>query len=705
MDIKKLFDKIKTELSTTDAVNDKNVTGMFVGFESVDGYSAGVAKEHAADLESKIMAAFEAAKLEDEINIPTYAVEAAKKAALLAVDPVTAIKNLDKTRQLPSTAGYEADVIEATLLDDNDFGPGYEAFDGENVRPSVHFTAIYNTLAIKQDDVVELFFPVVPIDPKTAGATLTILVDSVIKEFNRTLDANPNKPKFDKRPLVKIINNPDEIDVDKNRLVPVLRDENKVHFVDTLAHVVNYNGETVTTAPIKFSDEINLLAASQTDSMLAKGMMDQLDALDANVRVTDVYASLSGKDSNGNDITEVFRFDVSNLPVHFTYSRRDHNKDIELLVDTEGLSLIAGQSKTANGATSQLLAQLPEGYTAVIRLRASGSGNTQTGDIVVDVNGMQLVRVLDAAGNEVPKTSDVYGQFADLFATLTPLGYEVEAYVTNSNARVNGLIVTTDKYMEVYTVPYRTGITVQLPVVNNGDDGDLTYLNTQINVTRAKMNMAGFKVLNKFIDYLRANPTIDPRLLGVSDKLVNKFFVEETVDLTKLVDSMNSNTRQADVRAALALKIKNAAIKAFLESNYGIALMTLMPDVKPTVIIGTDPIIGNFLMSGDELANDPQFNFEIRTSVNPLIRGKIIFSFGIFDGNRNKEANPLNFGQCFWSPELVINVVKTVNNSTRQELTTMPRFRHVVNLPIINVFNVTNVEAVLGKLPVYTQNV
>lgn len=705
MNIKNLFDKIKTELSTTDAVNDKNITGMFVGFESADSYSMDVAREHATDLESKIQAAFEAASVEDGIKIPEFAVEAAKKAALLAVDPVATIKNLDKTRQMPAAAGYEAEVIDTTVLDEPGLQTGYEAFDGENVKPSVHFTAIYNTLAIKQDDVVELFFPVVPIDPKTAGATMTILVDSVIKEFNRTLDANPNKPKFDKKSLVKIINNPDEIDVDKNRLVPVLRDQDKDKFVDTLARVVNYNGENVTTAPIKFGTEINLLAAGQTDSMLAKGMMDQLDALDANLKLTNVYASLTGKDSDGNDVTEVFAFDLSNLPAQFTYSRRAHNKDIELMFDTDGLSLIAGQSKTANGATSKLLATLPEGYTAVIRLKASGSGNTQYGDIDVYANDMSLVRVLDAAGNEVPTTSDVYGQFADLFKTLTPLGYEVEAYLTNSNARVNGLIVTTDKYMEVYTVPYRTGITVQLPVVNNGDDGDLTYLNTQINATRAKMNMAGFKVLTNFINYLRANPTINPKILGVSDKLVDKFFIEDTIDLTKLVDSMNSNTRQADIRAALALRIKNAAIRAYLESNYGIAITTLMPDVKPTVIIGTDPIIGNFLMSGDELANDPQFNFEIRTSVNPLIRGKIIFSFGIFDGNRNKEANPLNFGQCFWSPELVINVVKTVNNSTRQELTTMPRFRHVINLPIVNVFNITNIEAVLGKLPVFTKSV
>jgi len=705
--VQNLFEKIKTELSVNGADKKQSAAMTVVGFESADEFTKQAARDAAASIENAVVAAFESAKMEDGVDIKDHVLDAVKKVAVLATDPVTVIKNLSKNRRNPEiTAGSEAVTIDSTIFDADDaIGVGYEAFDGQNVTPSIHFSVLYNAMVMQQDDVVELFFPIIPIDPKSSGATVSMVIDSVMREVTRTVDGNVNKPKFDKTPLVKIVNDPDKIDVDKNRLVPVLRDQNKTKFVDTLSETVNYNGETVTTAPLKVNEEVNLLSISQTDSMLARGVMDETDALDANVRILGLYASLTGKDSEGNEVTEQFRFDLSQLPAHFTYSTRDHNKDIILGLDTDSLAMVFGETKTAQGADSVVLGNLPEGYTAKLRLVLNGAGNTQYGDVAVYVNKLELVSVYDAAGRELPKTSDVYSDVKAVFDTIKPLGYDVEAYLTNTNARMRGLIVTSDRYTEVFTVPYRTGITIQTPVVINGDDGDLQYLNSQINAGRAKMNMAGFKVLTGVIDYLRSTDRIDPQMTGLSTKLVNKFFVEETLDLTKLVDSLNSNTREEDVRKALTLKIKNAAIRAYLESNYGIALSTLRPDLKPTIIIGTDPIIGAFLLGNGGIENDAQFNYEIRTSVNPMMRGKIVFSFGVFDGNRNKEPNALNFGQCFWSPEIVINVLKTVNGSTRSELTTMPRFRHVANLPIVGVFNVTNVESVLGKLAVNTKTV
>jgi len=703
MNIRKLGEVLKRELDAVAGSANKNAALALTGFEGVDAVTAEAARESASTVESAIEAAFETIELEGG-KIPEHVAEAAKKAALYATATPEVIKTIVKNRSLPEV-GNEAVVIDATIFDGDDISAGFEAFDGQNVKPSVFFTVLYNTMVMQQDPVVELFFPIIPVDPKSAGATVTAVIDSVIKEVTRSIDGAVNKTMFDKTPLVKIVNDPEKIDVDKNRLVPVYRTQSADKFVDALRTVVNYNGESVTTAPLKVGQEVNLLGISQTDSMLARGTMDETDALDANVKITALYSSLTGKDSEGNEVTEYFKHDLSQLPAFFTYSTRDHSKDLILTFSSEDLAMIAGETKTATGADSQILGGLPEGYTAKLKLVMSGSGNTQYGDISVYVNEFRLVQVIDAAGNIVDPTTEVYGQFEDVFKTLKAEGFEVEAYLTNTNARMRGLLVTADVYTEVFTVPYRTGITVQLPVVINGDDGDATYLNTQINATRAKMNMSGFKVLTGLIDYLRTAKTIDVKMTGVSDKLVNKWFDEQTLDLTQLVDSINSNTRDEDIRKALVLKIKNAATRAFLESNYGIALSTLRPDLKPTIIIGTDPVIGQFLLEDGGIANDAQFNYEIRTSANPLIRGKVVFSFGVFDDARNKEPNPLNFGQCFWSPELVINVLKTVNGATRTELTTMPRYRHVPNLPVIGVFNITNIDAVLGKVPVQMKTV
>jgi len=73
-------------------------------------------------------------------------------------------------------------------------------------------------------------------------------------------------------------------------------------------------------------------------------------------------------------------------------------------------------------------------------------------------------------------------------------------------------------------------------------------------------------------------------------------------------------------------------------------------------------------------------------------------TFGVFDGNRNTKPNPLNFGQCFWSPTISTDVVRTVNGATTRELQTMPRYLHVVNLPLMAVVNVTSINTALGKV-------
>jgi hypothetical protein len=702
-----MFEALKEKINLNSV--SKDASRAIVGYEGLDEFTKQKVQTSADAIESAIVEGFEELKHEG-FQVTDAQIEAAKKAALMAVDPVNTIKALSNNRVMPEV-GAEGIVVTELAFDKNDIvpNPGFEAFDSQNVVPSVHFSVLFNAMVMKQDDVAELFFPIVPVDPKSSGATVSMVIDSVIRDFTRNPNGNPNRKQFDKTPLVKIVNDPDKIDIDKNRLVPVLRTtgdvKNDDKFVSTLAKVVNYNGENVTTAPLKVNQEVGLIAISQTDSMLAKGIADETDALDANVRITAIYGSLYKEDSKGNKTYEYFKFDTSNLPAHFTYSTRDLNKDIILNLDTTALGLTIGKTLTATGAQSQILAGLPENYTVQLRLALFGNGNTQYGDIAVYVTKFEMVGLYDAAGNKVPETSDVYQQVADVFKTLQAEGYDVEAYLTNTNARMRGLIVTSDKYTEVFTVPYRTGITLELPVVINGDDGDVQYLNTQINVARQKMNMAAFKTLDGLINYLQSNDVIDTSIVGVSDKLVNKWFLRETLDLQNVVDSMNSNTRDEDIRKALALRIRNAALKAYLESNYGIALSTLRPDVKPTIIIGTDPIIGAFLAGAEEFLNDPNFNYVIKTSVNPLIRGKVVFSFGIFDGNRNKAPEPLNFGQCFYAPEIVINVIKTINGAARSELTTMPRFRHVPNLPILGVFDITNIESVLGKVPVETKAV
>ncbi len=50
-----------------------------------------------------------------------------------------------------------------------------------------------------------------------------------------------------------------------------------------------------------------------------------------------------------------------------------------------------------------------------------------------------------------------------------------------------------------------------------------------------------------------------------------------------------------------------------------------------------------------------------------------------------------------WSPELVTALPVTRDNRTSKELTVQPRFRHIVNLPIMGLLKVEGIEKLLGK--------
>jgi hypothetical protein len=85
------------------------------------------------------------------------------------------------------------------------------------------------------------------------------------------------------------------------------------------------------------------------------------------------------------------------------------------------------------------------------------------------------------------------------------------------------------------------------------------------------------------------------------------------------------------------------------------AVLTGNTGFKPTVIVGTDPVIYNYLQSdGDLRTLGETFDVRIVSTLDHRVAGKIFLSFGVFDSARNTGINPLNFGNMLWSPELTI---------------------------------------------------
>src|SRR5690606_17281457 len=85
---------------------------------------------------------------------------------------------------------------------------------------------------------------------------------------------------------------------------------------------------------------------------------------------------------------------------------------------------------------------------------------------------------------------------------------------------------------------------------------------------------------------------------------------------------------------------------------------------------------------------------------NRLIRGKIYVTFVNPQAAKEGRPDPLSFGNMAWKPELVVSLPTYFNGANSKQITVQPSFSHVVNLPCLLKFHVTNLpEAVVRRTP------
>ena len=171
---------------------------------------------------------------------------------------------------------------------------------------------------------------------------------------------------------------------------------------------------------------------------------------------------------------------------------------------------------------------------------------------------------------------------------------------------------------------------------------------------------------------------------------------------------MKSHERAKDIRAALVEKIRYYANEMYRLSEYKAAANALTGNngMKPTVIVGTDVVLYNYIMlDGDLRTLGETFDVKVVSTLDKRVCGKIFITFGVFDGSRNTTVNPLNFGNMLWSPELTVVMPISRDGQISKELIVTPRYLHMVNLPILTVLDVTGLPEVTGKVHVEFKNV
>lgn len=581
-----------------------------------------------------------------------------------------------------------------------------EAYDEKENRQAAVYSVAYNMQAARQDEFGETLFPTVVVTQEQAGFTISIHLVQVYDEVRRQTSGALDQ--FNRKNIVHAVRDPSILNNDSTNIVPVVRTESADKFVaaaDVAPKTVTVGSEQVETAPLLFGKKFSLLGISQTDALLATGLMDNTDSIDTSVSLDTIYLKLSGS-VGGTAVTEVIAFQTKRLPLAvFNYSVQANYRQMVLNFTTNSL-VVDKTTKTVTGAASQLLAPITTGdYVVHLSVDVNGTVNLETAD-----TGLMAgqVTVADVIGTDMivqAPTSTAVAPIVALFDTATLIGYDIGARRTNMNRRQRGQLLDVTIYNQTYQVPLLSPITVPRPL-GTGDATDSSDLAALITATRIRTSNAAVAALLDAAAALREFVTgresvgSTTEIMGVARFLVNPVYQYLAFNAADVTQSLSSHQRADDIQSALVSALRDMAYRAYRDSGYK-AFADAMKGGEsevPTVIIATDPVLARYLtVTGDlrTLGND--FKVKIVSTLNKLMTGKIFLTFGDFSSGMEGAPNPMHFGNMGWKPEMTLVLPLHRNGANSKELTVQPSFIHIVNLPILCEVDVTGISDLVLK--------
>lgn len=642
------------------------------------------------------------------IAVEAHQLEAATLSGMLATNPKQVLSS--KLRPV----GNDSIIMVSGVADGFAERPqiATEAYDERDNRNAQLYSIIYNLLASRQDDFGETFFPTIVVNPNEVGVTLSAKLFYVFNDFKRSVTGS--LANYARKSVIRAYADAEILKNELTRAIPVLRngggsDDNSDKFVP-VASVPSWsvsvgNSVTVQTGAVKVDTKIDLIGISQTNELLNSGIMGPSDTLDTYIKLESVFVKVTD-----GTATDVIRIQVDEKPGStFTYAPQGNYRRMLLAMDSDAL-VLDDQTKDVTGVAPASLPELAT-YKARIQLSISGNVSLDKGDCLVSGGTMGLVALRNASDQLIGGST--FDTLAAKIATAEVVGYTITAFRANSNIRQRGQLLDSQVEYRVIPVPYRSPLSIIMPVVNaTGDDN--SALQTLITTTGIRVSNEAVSSLLRAQASLKsyspvANANGDlPEINAFGHLYVKPIYFEDNISLPVTIDSLKSHEKIKDIRAALVEKIRYFANEMYRSSEYkaAAAVLTGNTGFKPTVLVGTDPVIYNYLLvDGDLRTLGETFDIRVVSTLDHRVSGKIFLSFGVFDSSRNTGINPLNFGNMLWSPELTVVMPVSRDGQVSKELIVAPRFLHNVNLPMMTVLNVSGLPEVTGKISVNMHSV
>lgn len=623
-----------------------------------------------------------------------------------------------ETPQAGSVVSQES-YRDLDILNLQDLKVSAEAFDAAKNDNSVYFSMIVNMGIAKQSQFVEAWMPNVMIKPYETGCRAVVKLTSFIQDYVRDRSVDKlGSELLGRKSIIKNLFNRDIMTQDRTKVIPVFHNDTKSKLMDeAYSTVTTETGTAIKTAPYLFNTKFDILRLSQTDKSLAQGTMDNTDQLLPHVRIMKVFFEV--KTANK---TNMFKADVSRLAGStFGFIGQGHFKDLNCQMNDQIIAIRLGETLTATGAQQDFGTDIAatttvKDFTVQFAFSLSGKINMQTGDTEVFGNSISVKRIFNAAGQEIDLTS---GQGQTILAAITGItlvGYELEAYRSNTNIRTLGQAIQFDELTRLYTCPFRSPASVAGPISDyTGEKNDFDEIQNLITIINAASDYNGVQELVNFVADLEArsiNPKEDDDFTNssINKHLVNFYFNKDTIDLSKAVDSIESHDRMLDIQSTLLNNITQKALDMYIESNYKVAFEAMygQSGKKATILIGTDPILKYYICYGKEgnvFPLNDELDIMVVSTVNPLMKGQLFMSFSV--GSNIGEIDsitPLHPGWRQYSPAITLTIdAMPLNGALSKRAMVIPRYKHHMDLEVMTKIDVINIPDVLKKVTVYMQ--
>lgn len=709
VNVERTIDGVKDALSlASDAATNRTISGYVYSSESFDEDRYRVVSNTMDQLSESL------SSMSAKLGLESYSNSQIKSAvgAAIGVTDVHkfATSKLNTTNVKPGFSAegraYTTVVGMEGLADAFETRVAVENFDERDNRNAEVLSVTYNLEAGRQNEFGETFFPTVPVSNDNVGVAVSIRLTTVFEDFKRSTEGK--LASFNRRNIVRAMLDHRILKNEGTRVIPVFAPGNTANNANfdisaVPAYTYDLEGEAILTAPLKFNQEIgDVIGLSSTQALIDSGLMNNGDTLDPAINLDAVYLKL------GDDI---LKMRLSGLAkTGFIASPEDDTRTQILNFDTKSLNISAATKCVDGSALVSLGEIVTQNLTMQLTAKINGDVSLSTGRLRVYALDLAVVAIYDENGEPISLTSGVGKTLSDLVnKTTSYVGYDIKAYRSNLNRRQRGQMLDTTVYNQIWTVPLRSPLTVPRPV-NSTSQTDAADLASLISATFVRTsNEAVTTLLNtaeQLGEYTAGKGNVEggiaPDLFGVARFLVKPTFIGKELDVNTVINSVSSHEKNKDISAVLISAIRDVAYRAYRDSGFQAMIETGAAGVtgNPTILVGTDPMTARYLIvDGDTRSFGPDFEFKVVTTPDERMQGQISIAFG-YPSQGENTLNPAHFGNMLWSPEMTLVLPMQRSGGVQKELVVSPRFRHIVNVPVMGWLQVTGIpEVVTSRVP------